>query len=86
MICPYNYHNAMRRVALLRRIPAWADLEAIKEVYKACPNGYHVDHIIPLQGELVSGLHVKANLQYLRAGDNITKGNKYNPVIIEKSE
>lgn len=59
------------------RTPAWADLEAIKAFYVNCPAGYHVDHIIPLQGRRVSGLHVQDNLQYLAAIDNLVKGNKF---------
>jgi hypothetical protein len=40
---------------------------------------YHVDHFYPLNGELVSGLHVPANLQIIEAQTNIDKGNTYSP-------
>lgn len=69
--------QANYRASKISRTPKWADLNKIKEIYNNCPKGYHVDHIIPLQGELVSGLHVDTNLQYLPAVDNIKKGNKY---------
>jgi hypothetical protein len=68
--------TAKRRAAKLQRTPKWADLKAIQLVYKLCPEGYHVDHIYPLQGEFVSGLHVENNLQYLTEKENLKKGNK----------
>ena len=66
-----------REISKRNRTPKWADLKAIKEFYKNCPPGYHVDHIVPLHGKLVSGLHVLENLQYLPARDNLKKANKY---------
>lgn len=74
--------QAKYKAAKLQRSPAWIDYQertAIEEFYKNCPKGCHVDHIIPLQGELVSGLHVLSNLQYLTAEENMSKNNRYLP-------
>lgn len=68
---------AKYRAAKKRQTPAWADHEAICEFYKNCPEGFHVDHIYPINGKTVSGLHVLKNLQYLPAEENLRKGNKY---------
>lgn len=67
-----------KRAALSNRTPSWADLDKIKEIYLECPEGMHVDHIIPLRGKLVSGFHIESNLQYLSAIDNIRKNNSFN--------
>lgn len=69
--------QAKYKAAKLDRIPVWADLQEISAFYAKCPEGYHVDHIIPLQGDLVSGLHVINNLQYLTAYDNMSKSNTF---------
>lgn len=70
-------NTARQRARRMCRVPAWADHEVIKFFYECCPKGFHVDHIIPLQGELISGLHVETNLQWLPAADNIRKANSF---------
>lgn len=75
----HNFKEAKRRAAKLNATPSWLSSEdwaKIKEIYETCPEGYHVDHIIPLQGKEVSGLHVPWNLQHLTADDNLKKGRK----------
>lgn len=59
------------------RIPPWSQKELIEQFYENCPEGYQVDHIIPLKGKEISGLHVIENLQYLLAEENLKKGNKF---------
>jgi len=68
--------SAAYRARKLKAIPLWADLAKIKEFYDKCPDGYHVDHIYPLAGKTICGLHTLDNLQYLPAQDNLKKGNR----------
>ena len=82
-----NAFAAKRRAARINRTPSWLtkeDLGKIKELYKEAQKRkeetgeeWHVDHIIPLQGENISGLHVPDNLQVIRATENKSKGNRY---------
>jgi len=66
-----------RQERLRQATPKWTDTEKIKEIYQNRPEGMHVDHIIPIAGENVSGLHVSWNLQYLDAEENIRKHNSF---------
>lgn len=77
-----QYHSVKRYCAKKHRTPPWADQVAIQQVYELCPKGLAVDHIIPLQGELVSGLHVPNNLQYLTREANSAKNNKFEPQFV----
>ena len=69
-------YRAKYRAAKLKATPIWADLKQVDEFYAKCPQGYEVDHIVPLQGETVCGLHVHYNLQYLSRSENRSKSNK----------
>jgi hypothetical protein len=77
-------NNAKREKTIKQQTPPWADLKAIQKfyIYSAeitAETGiqHHVDHIIPLQGKLVSGLHVEGNLRVIPAKVNIQKSNSY---------
>lgn len=60
------------------RIVSWGQ-EGIEEFYDNKPKEMEGDHIIPLQGDVVSGLHVYWNLQYLTHSQNSRKGNRCTP-------
>jgi hypothetical protein len=75
---------AKYRADKLQRTPKWADLGAIREIYRKAVQAtkltgfqYHVDHILPLNGKRVSGLHIAENLRVVTEFENLSKGSKF---------
>ena len=76
-----------RRMKLKQRLPGWItqeEHEVMQSIYGIARQvnqetgvPHQVDHIIPLRGVNVSGLHVPSNLQILTAADNRAKTNTY---------
>ena len=76
-----NARNSHRRAAFVKAIPCWltsSHYEEIQNFYlEAVKKGLQVDHIIPINGKTVCGLHVPWNLQLLSQTENCSKGNRY---------
>lgn len=78
-----------RRTAKMQRTPAWLtedDFWLMEQAYELAALrtemfgfAWHVDHVLPLQGKYVSGLHTPYNLQVIPASENIRKANKHLP-------
>jgi len=73
-----------RRLRMICATPCWIDQEKISLIYKERERiteetgiMHHVDHVIPIAGELVCGLHVPENLQILEARKNLQKSNRF---------
>jgi hypothetical protein len=74
--------SKLHKLYIAERTPSWAELDLIQKFYNACPSGYHVDHIVPLRGKDVNGLHILSNLQYLPASENRQKSNNFNTSVV----
>jgi hypothetical protein len=78
-----NY-QAKRRADVNNRTPSWADLDKIRDVYAwaklaTAVTGvdHHVDHVVPIKGKTVSGLHVENNLRVIPWWENLEKSNRH---------
>jgi hypothetical protein len=82
-----NAIQSKRRAAKKKRTPKWLTEEHYSEILGkyaiaqwlsfSCFQKYHVDHIVPLQGDNVSGLHVPWNLQVIPAQENLRKNKHF---------
>jgi hypothetical protein len=81
-----NAKTRKRQAAKIQRTPKWLtqnDLWMIEEAYelaalrtKLFGFPWEVDHVLPLQGKVVSGLHTPYNLQVIPAKQNRSKANR----------
>lgn len=87
-----NSHTAKRKLHISRATPEWLTEEQKSEtvmIYKIAAEksaitgiAHHVDHIVPLRGSNVSGLHVPWNLRVVTADENYQKNNKFSDDLI----
>ena len=80
----YHAAGAKYRASKKEAVVKWCEVEQIKELYKIAlllksQTGipHHVDHIVPLQHNLVCGLHCLANLRIITATENCSKSNSF---------
>ena len=80
----FTKYAIKRNKVLKKATPSWSNINSITVKYKerTAMTGltgveYHVDHIIPLQGKNVCGLHIPANLRVIPAKQNRVKSNKW---------
>lgn len=83
----YAKINAKRKAAQLKRTPVWLTADdhwMIEQAYelaalrtKMFGFSWHVDHILPLQGKNVSGLHTPYNMQVIPGAENVRKSNSF---------
>lgn len=82
-----GYQTMLKRAAKLQATPRWADRFAISGIYAECKRrrelgeSCEVDHIVPLRGRNVCGLHIDWNLKIIPSRENLLKGNKLLPHV-----
>ena len=87
----FRAYDSKRRAVKLLAIPSWLtkeDYKTMEAIYAEAKRLeadtgliYHVDHIHPLQGKLICGLHCPANFQILTKSENCAKGNRFTPYV-----
>jgi hypothetical protein len=72
-----RYIGRIRQSSALLTFAEQAEVQGFYDFCKIF-SGFEVDHIVPLNGLMVSGLHVPCNLQVLTVTENRSKGNRFN--------
>lgn len=80
----YKTRSETRKAMKLQAMPQWADKKLIFAIYgmarlldKLNPwIKHHVDHIVPLKGANVCGMHIPLNLRIISSQENLKKGNR----------
>lgn len=73
----YNAYLATCKKRVRQATPSWVDRDELIRIHVNKPQGYEVDHILPVNGDLISGLNVPWNLRYLTEKENGCKSNKF---------
>lgn len=76
----FAYQNVVRKTSVKQSKPSWANEFFMQEAYrlarlrtKVTGIKWHVDHIVPIRGKTVCGLHTDQNLQVIPAAENLKK-------------
>jgi len=75
-----------QQAARIQRSPSWSDRQSLELFYAVAHIARltfpelnpQVDHVIPLNGDRVSGLHVHTNLSVIPGVKNLLKSNRFN--------
>ena len=90
----FNKQSSFRRACKKQAIPLWfgeLDKLVLAEAFALTKDRFlqtgvkwHVDHIVPLQSEIVCGLHCADNMQVIPAIQNLNKSNRYWPAMPDR--
>jgi hypothetical protein len=96
----YFAKKQVREERVKEATPSWVSVSDIQKIKEQCKKDQHIDHIIPInapivsidlkkgeiyKGRLVCGLNVPANLQILSSKENLSKSNKFDGTLENKS-
>lgn len=82
----YRQKEMAYQIAKRQQTPEWltkpyvTEMEGLYQFCQIFPE-FQVDHIVPIKGKQVSGLHVPWNLRAITRGENVQKSNSFNPSV-----